>query len=445
MPRANSFFSRHQRGSYVIWVLILIPVLVGGLALIFNAGSALATHERARTAADAAALAGAMAAKRESQNLISTDSKIKDAALERVYAAARYAAGDNNDFAHDGTKIDVSVEYPPISTIYSPYNDSAFNANYIGVKVSKKTDNLLAVKGTFGLFTPVSATAVARVGQGGADNTCPGIYVYGQGKKVTNLKGGSDFKVKEGGIFLNSSGSTALFGDSGTMTAQWIEILEGSKASASVTYYCDKYPLGSKYCVESVKSQREQPLLDLSSTPCSASNSKCSIVSGIFKCDCSLNIKGELDPATCKTGELPLKAGRYCGVKIHNSGSDSNPLRLSPSTSTNIWDFRGSTDTDPWGGIEILNSVVEGVKGNSYEGVVLFDNTAYRDPKNQNYLDKGFIMGEGGNNKSKATLKGFVRLYFNTIFMLEDSLVDITSFYEDGCGKLPDTPSVIVQ
>jgi len=455
MPSAP-LVSRHQKGAYVIWVLILIPVLVAGLALIFNAGNALATHERARTAADAAAVAAALAVKRELSNLQSADSNIKAAAWERVRAAAEYAAGQNGfiGFVDDCQKKPATscIDYPPQDAVFSPYNQSPSNAKYIGVKVIKQPDNLLAVKGIIDLLSPVSAMALASVGK---VNTCPGIGIglYGHVPKVTNLKGGSDFRVRDGGIILYSSSSpTALYGDSGaTMTAQWIEITGGSaKATSSVNYCCDKYPSCNLACVEDINPDRlTQQLPNYAlSTACTAANSQCAIISNVFKCGCSLDSKGV--PYGCTTGQLPLQAGRYCGLRIWNSGTSASPLVLSPSPTTNVWDIRGvtniggSSDADTWGGLVIYNSVVKGVKDANHEGIIFFDNLEYMNNKNQ-LLDIGLRMGAGGDKNSTSSLLGLVRIYFNIIFMWEDSQVDITHFVDAGdtkCGKLPDIRTV---
>ena len=430
MSCAKLFSRRSQQGAYVIWVLVLIPVLAGALAFVFDVGLAFATHERAKTAADAAALAAAMAAKRESDNLNSPDNTIKDKAVKRVEAAAIEAAGGKNEFTHDGDKVTITVEYPPTTTIYSPYNVSPTNLEYVGVTVSKKINILFAYDFIFGELPPVSAYAIAKVGAGGlsgSPNSCPGIYAYGKDEKnVTDLKGKSDLKVLNGGIFLNSDGKVALYGSAGsTMTAEWIEVGKEGKAAKSVDYYCDKYPSGSPSCVEPVSEAREPPDLDLSSTPCTASNSNCVIDKSSFKCDCSEDKKKGI---TCTTGELPLQAGRYCGLKIQNSGTSKSPLILGPSATTNIWDLRG---TD---GLEIINSVVTGVKDSTYDGVVLFSS------------DGALTMGTNKKD-TKSTLNGSVRLYFNSIDMDDDSLIEINSFDEDGCGKKKDdvVKSVLVQ
>ena len=417
MLRNKVCHRRRQTGSYIVWVLILVPVLVGGLALVFNAGNALATHQQARTAADAAAFAAALAVQREMDNLL--DAATKDAAKARVIAAANHAAGENGF-------NQVTVHWPADKSIFAPYNVAPTNMGYVGVEVSKQAQNILLVEKMYGLLAPVSAVSLARVGSGAGSetNTCPGIYVYGKQKKVTDLKGGSDFKVLNGGIYLGSDGANALYGSNpSTMTAQWIEVGDGSNFPNSVTYYCDNYPGGNPLCVKGVQ-KREEPDLNLPSTTCSTTNSKCVISGGKLKCNCSLDKKGV---PSCTTSELPLEAGRYCGLKIFDSGTDAAPLVLRPSATTNIWDVSGANDED-WDGLVLSNSVVKGDKDPNYEGIVFYDKSGPL------------------TTKDKSTLKGDVRIYFNSIDMNNDSLVEITSFEEAGCGKLiPAISTVVVQ
>lgn len=426
MPTAKRINREYQKGTYVIWVLVLIPVLVGGMALIFNAGSAFATHEQARTAADAAALAGAMAVKRERSYLESTNTSIKAAAKARVEAAAREAAGGKNNFAHDGSKTIITVQYPPVDAIYDPYNQSAINSNYIAVRVSKQSDNLLAINDMFGLIAPVSAIAIARVGEGGANERCPGIYVYGKNiKKATDIKHDSDLKILNGGIYVYGDDNAALSGSAkSTVEGQWIELGDGGNFPKSVTYYCEKYPGGSPDCVEAV-SPRE-PIEEPPETACTSTNSNCCIYQGKFKCGCNSCDSKEF--SKCTTSELPLQAGRYCGLII----TKSNSVVLMPSATTDYFDLRQGklNGKDTWGGLEITSSVVSLAKSGPYQGVKLFANNA------------SLIVGDG--NKTKSTLTGIGRVYFNSIEMDDDSLVELTSFDEAGCGKALANTTVIV-
>ena len=238
--------------------------------------------------------------------------------------------------------------------------------------------------------------------------------------------------VREGGIYINSATSPALYGSSGsTMTGQWIEVLGGSNQPKSVSYYCDKYPVnkypdGSNLCVEPPSTTRKPPDLDLSNTACTTSNSRCCVYAKELKCDCTA-----CDGKSCKTGKLTLEAARYCGLKIVDSGTALDPLILKRSSTTNVFDLRGTSASDPWRGLEILSSVVIVQKDANDKGVSLF-------------ADNGTLT-VGKDNKTTSSLTGTARIYFSSISMDGASLIDVTSFEEEGCGKEPDIRTVTVQ
>ena len=423
----------------------MLPILIGVLAFAFDAGIAMANHQRARTAADAAAQAGAFAIGRERTNLYSPDAAIKKLALDRVLKTARLAA-EENGFKDGIDNVKVQVNYPPTTQQSQYYSSTA--ANYIGVTVTTPilpffANALPSLAKAFSndadkkLMT-MAAHAVGRAGST-TTNTCPGLYIYGNANKVLDLSSGSDFRVSGGGIFINyNSTGTALYGSSGaTMHAEWIEKNVDAGQTGSVAYTCSEYPVGSP-CPKPVN-KREEPEKPPTPTCPSATQAVC-IYAGSRWSGCGINdcTGNKCKGSSTSLGTSPqLEAGEYCnGLTIVNTGTSANPLILKPSSTTNIFNLNGSNLT-------IRGSNIRAVANDQFDGVTLFSFS------NSNEMG---VLNIGAQNikDSRSTVDGQLRAYFNSIWLTNhstdnpSSILDITSFEEDGCGKIID-PIAVVQ
>lgn len=455
-----------QSGTYVIWVLLLLPVLVGALALSFDAGIAMIDHQRARTAADAAALAGAFAVKRDLADLRSADADVKAAAVERVEIAAREIAASNG-FSHGDDGVQVTVNYPPSteqSIYYSVKLADAVDIKqaksiYLGVTVQRpvrtRFAHLLLPQEELDEFTIV-ASAVGRAGTTGKFNSCPALYMYGGGmanKKVLDLGKGADFEVLDGGIFINyNSTGTALYGsnEGSSMTAEWIEKSVNAGQTGQVDYFCTKYPADSP-CPKPVSDFRYEPEKPPTAT-CTVANKQCCVRNGYLKCGCSAvncALNKDTDHAkVCSPGiaVTKLTAGDYCeGLTIYNTGTAASPLILKPTASTNVFNLQGSNMT-------VLGSYIRAESDPNYDhdGLVIF---SYYDSTNPPPSPGAARLEVGSESvkDSRSTIEGKLRLYFDAIWLTSHSTdttptkLSVLGFDQEGCGKLPDTNTVVVQ
>src|SRR2546422_1261267 len=95
------FSERHSKGQVRVLAALWLPVLIGCVGLATDAGYFFDYRRRRTTAADSAAVAGAMEAKR-------------DPTSTQVATVARAAAAASG-FTHGTNGITVTVNRPPVS------------------------------------------------------------------------------------------------------------------------------------------------------------------------------------------------------------------------------------------------------------------------------------------------------------------------------------------
>lgn len=490
----NLYLNRRcrQTGTYLILIPVIFLTIVSGLAISVFVGNTLADIQRVQTAAEAGAIAGAFAVRRERTALESADTKIKNEALARVHQAARQAAEDNG-FEHGKDNIQVNPTWPPIYTSEAGAY-YAENSEYIRVTVQKPIDYLF-FDGVLGLLPTrsISTAAVGRVGTDTLFNTCPGLYMYGdptkapQGK-ILDLKSATFF-IDDGGIYIDYLDDTgnSMFGSSSTMTAQWIEINIDGGETASVDYYCT-LPELHECTPKNVDKKREVPEFDeLPPNACSSpnypdipadtvmtecinggynfgvctaeacKNSKtCTGLACLKSNGCKTNcldgvVKvGKKDVKVCPDlssspnknyNDTGLEADNYCqGLTFVNTGTSSDPLLLKPESTTpnNYFNLNGSD-------MMLINSYLdasaEGIsnaEGEPYEGITILSSI-------EDGVKSGLLtLGESNRALSKSELSGDVRIYFNAI-QVYDSTLSINTFTEKGCGLLPGVTTTVVQ
>ena len=475
--------------------MILIPVMVlailSGLAISAIVGNTLADMQRAQTAADAGALAGAFAVRRERTALDSADEQIKNDALARVYQAARKAAEDNG-FEHGVDSIQVNPTWPPV---YPSETDAYYaeDPEYIRVTVRKPMEYPF-FNGILGLLPTrfIGAAAVGRVGTDALFNTCPGLYMYGDPSKapsgkILDLKNAA-FVIDDGGIYIDYLADTgnSMFGASSTMTAQWIEINVNGGETASVTYYCTLPELHE--CIpEDVDEKREFPEFDdLPPNTCSPpsypdipsdtkltqcinggynfgvciadackNSSSCTGLSCLGSNGCTKNcLDGKVKIGKKEVNVCPglpsspenyngigLEADNYCqGLSFINTGTASTPLLLKPDSTapTNYFNLNGSN-------LLLINSYLDAsAEGNSnengeaYEGITILSSI-------EDGVASGLLtLGELNSSSSKSVISGDARIYFNALQVYHSTL-SINTFTEKGCGLLPGITTTVVQ
>lgn len=201
-----------QRGAVAILVALLLPALIGLMALGVDVGYVLVRRQQMQVAADAAALLAAGA--RQHGEDISTAT-----ALAHIGTAA-------NGFRHNINSTVVSISMPPGGS-----RDFAADTQYVRVTLAQPVNAFLAW--VFGITqTNTSATAVAGpVGSGG-----PCLLTLGTtGSSAFSLIGNSTVIGNACGIFINSRNAKALnVSGNATVHATPIQVVGGYSATGNV-------------------------------------------------------------------------------------------------------------------------------------------------------------------------------------------------------------------
>ena len=179
---------RDDRGVVAVFTVLMLPVLIGALALAVDIGFWYVTNRSAQNAADAAAIAGAH--------------EILNDNAGRVETAALSGALANGFSAADGDTI--TVNNPPTSGTYSG-DDSAVEA-----VVSRKPELFFA---TIFITDPplVAARAVAQVVNRG-DTACL-VALESSAKDAFEIKGNAEVTATSCQVQVNSTDEKALNAD----------------------------------------------------------------------------------------------------------------------------------------------------------------------------------------------------------------------------------------
>jgi Flp pilus assembly protein TadG len=195
---------KSESGQAIILIVFGIIAMVGLTALAIDGGNAYADRRQAQSAADTAALAGALA-KINNPGLSGT-------ALQSVVASAVQSRAASNGYANNGTTSTVQVFNPPISGQFSCANSPANCNDYIQVVITSTTKTYFApVVGMPQITNTVEAVAKAKLGTPGMmdngaaiaglqKNGCDSVYIAGNGQLQT----------WGGGLFSNSTSSCGM-------------------------------------------------------------------------------------------------------------------------------------------------------------------------------------------------------------------------------------------
>lgn len=184
-----------QRGQALILIVLTIVGLVALVALAVDGGNAFADRRHAQNAADAAALAAALA-------------KIND----QDWQTAAMGRAISNGYNNDGIHSTVTVSNPPgagCNGVNSPY---AGNDEYVQVVIRSTVDTFFgSVVGINQMNNCVEAVARAREGAYVPLYNGAGVVALKpNGNSVFGNVGNINLTVRNSGVFVNSNGSCAM-------------------------------------------------------------------------------------------------------------------------------------------------------------------------------------------------------------------------------------------
>lgn len=412
----HSGLRRHQRGSYMVWMLMLIPVIFGWLGLSIDAGYALSEKNRAQTAADAAAIAAVLTLSNHRS-------------YEEAKEAAESALADNGFTGAVTVGNNVNHKPTEVQSDFFCEDCPGYNEKYVGITVTTQSP-LFINKWYSDDGISLTAHAVARAEGAGEEAECPGIYADSTGK-ATNLLQGSDFTILGGGIYIQvPEGDKSLYGSNGgstnpaVLSSNWTELPDPSNSTVGSVVF---NPTPTELSVD-----RETP--DPAPTGLVTYN-KCILESGDFKCGCTKSGSKYTctDPVNRPnpTAEKTLTAGNYNGglTIIDTQGVILAPVGATEeerSLLNNLY-FKMTS-----GDLTILNSTVSGEN-------ILID-------ARSDASDLTILLN---NSKLNVT----ARLYANSFYLEKDSDINVTVYTgdQDGegeyfvCGKKPLLSPVLLQ
>ena len=428
-------YSKCQRGAYLVWAALLLPVMAGFLALAIDIGLVMGHKRQAQIAADAAAVAGAL-------NIDPTN-KQNSASL-----AGREAAKDNG-FDNDDPNIEVVVNVSPnVTQTQSPYYYNATNGDYVAATITSRSPGIFSRLPLVNIDHFTIVTNAVALSAASAVIECPGVYTDRiDTPRGINLQRGG-FTINNGGIYVGDIHEQSIGGSSdGFMTADWIKL--GGGNSGGITYTCRE----SQICPETNVVPTRKPEMTGFQDRCDYENVEVAMSGSTAVVTCTPTAtcrKPALDQVDAN-GFYGLPAGYYC---ITPSNSSKNALtitgakvKLRPNGTNEVFVFKNANfliQSAGSGGNAVkseVKTVANSLSGTDYRaGVVLYamDTTdlAYIDDPNyiaSSYYYKIEINGTNQENK-KSTLSGPMRLLANMI-VLNDALLTVDVFSDVGGGS----------
>jgi hypothetical protein len=203
----------HQRGAMAVMTALLLPMLLGFMALALDVGYVLLQRNRMQVAADAAALLAA-GARQHGQDINSAQ-------------ALALTATQANGFTQGVDQTLVSVAIPPGGT-----GSFANDTQYVRVTVTQPVHAWLAW--IFGI-TRTTTAASAVGGPAGSSQPCL-LSLASAASGALIIQGNSVVTANSCGIFVNSSSNTAMqVSGNVTVTANPIQVVGNYTAIGNVT------------------------------------------------------------------------------------------------------------------------------------------------------------------------------------------------------------------
>jgi len=195
MKRVNS-----QKGQALVLIALAIVGLIGFTALTVDGGRVLSDRRHAQNAADASALAAALAKIQDTSGVPTTaNAAAENKALERA---------DSNGYHNDGVGSDVIVNIPPVGGTYDG------NPEYIQVIIHSYVSTTFArVLGRTMVENTVEA--ITRV-QGSTSTTNPWgnagmVAVRHTNERCFTINGSANLHIHGSGISVNCTAPDTLF------------------------------------------------------------------------------------------------------------------------------------------------------------------------------------------------------------------------------------------
>lgn len=187
--------SRYSRGQAIILIAIAMAALIAMTALAVDTGNVYLNRRNTQSAADAAALAAALA-------------KIKNQDWQQ---AALTRAATNG--ISPGPDTQLIVNYPPAADCNGQAGPYAGNSEYIQVLIRSRVHTYFGnIVGIGEVNNCVEAIARAKPASNGAlFNGMAVVTTHPTAQSSFLLNGGAHLRVRESGIFVNSSHQHGLF------------------------------------------------------------------------------------------------------------------------------------------------------------------------------------------------------------------------------------------
>jgi hypothetical protein len=210
---------KDESGQSLVITALCMTCLLGFVALAADMGVMMRGKRLVQTAADSAAVAGAL-------ELNYNPGGVTSAALAAA-GQNGYTAASSGVTTSGGTTVTVNT--PPASGPHS----GAGNTNYVEVIVSQVQPTIF-----MGIFGRSSQTVLARAvaKNGGSSNGC--VYILNPTAGNTmDMQGNFDLNAPNCGIIIDSTASNALdfTGKAGTITAGYLGVVGGVSGSSSGT------------------------------------------------------------------------------------------------------------------------------------------------------------------------------------------------------------------
>lgn len=216
-----------EDGQVIVVVLLCSVVLVGFMALAIDVGQLLYTKRQLQTAADAAALAGALEIKpcNNTPNCTAMQTAAQAALTENGFTGAAFLKQCSGTA---GSGVTLELNNGPCAL--SSGDPNSGDANYVEALVSKKQSSIFG--GVLGVGS-VQLTARAEAGLG-SPTFCVNILSASASNAL--LVNGNGNMAAQCGVMVDSSSSTALLvNGSATLTASAIDVHGGDLINGNPT------------------------------------------------------------------------------------------------------------------------------------------------------------------------------------------------------------------
>ena len=204
-----------ERGQVLIIFVFAIIGLIAIAGLAIDGGNIYSDRSRARNAADAAALAGAMVKVNEQIGGAAACSDVDTpSTCGALVKTAALDTASGNGYSNNITNNTVEVHIPPIDGPYANCAAGMFDCHdYVEVVISTNVDTYFAkVVGIRQLHNRTTATAIAKANGSGGFGGGNGLMVLNGSGTPLEFTGSGDVTVT-GGIVDNSNFSSTGSGD----------------------------------------------------------------------------------------------------------------------------------------------------------------------------------------------------------------------------------------